>query len=224
MIATTDGIAWLAAPQSIAFGGYSVVLARGLDAEELVSRLTATVFGPTRTARSLAHLTSKDLIDVVEDGPWDPYPVIGLRYGEIGEWVFVVKYGGWQAEFGPRPPVSRGGAHVFQLEFEEENGKPVPPQFSYLHDERLMCAFNLHLDGSWGYDGVNGDREVAVRVEEILAAAGLPDATMPRREVHRTALEIIERCFGLSLPRRKVLEAALPAVVLEIAEPAHPFN
>jgi hypothetical protein len=80
-----------------------------------------------------------------------------------------------------------------------------------------MCAFNLHLDRSWGYDGVNGDREVAVRVEEMLAAAGLPDANVPRREVHRTALEIIERYFGLSLPRRQVLEAALPAVVLEIA-------
>lgn len=74
MITMTDGIAWLAAPQSIAFGGYSVVLGRGLDAEELVSRLTATVFGPTRTARSLAHLTSKDLIDVVEDGPGTPTP------------------------------------------------------------------------------------------------------------------------------------------------------
>ncbi|MFF5146516.1 hypothetical protein ACFY6U_43525 [Streptomyces sp. NPDC013157] len=218
----TDGIAWLAAPQSIAFGGYSVVLARGLDAEELVSRLTATVFGPRRTARGLGRLTGKDLIDVVEGGPWEPHPPIGLRYGETGEWAFVVKYGGWQAEFGPEPPVSRGGAHVFQLEFEEENGKPVPPQFSYLHDERLVCAFNLHLDGSWGYDGVSGDREVAVHVEEMLAAAGLPDPDVPRREVHRTALEIIERHFGLSLPRRQVLEAALPAVILEIASPANP--
>lgn len=213
----TDGLTWLAAPRSIAFGGYSVVLARGLGTEELVTRLTASVFGPTRTARVLGRLTGKDLIDVVEEGPWAPYPAIGLRYGEFGELVFVIKYGGWQAEFGRQPPVSRGGAHVFQLEFEEENGKPVPPQFSYFHDDRLMCSFNLHLDRSWGYNGVNGDREVAERVEGMLADAGLPDATVPRREVHRTTLEIIERCFGLTLPRGQVLEAKLPAVVLETA-------
>ncbi|MFE2066578.1 hypothetical protein ACFXDH_30085 [Streptomyces sp. NPDC059467] len=173
----TDGIAWLAVPHSIAFGGYSVVLARGLDAEELVSRFTATVFGPARTVRSLGRLTGKELIDAVEDDSWGPCPATGLRHGEVGEWVFLVKYGGRQAEFGSQAPVSRGGAHVFELEFEElefeeENGKPVPP-------------------------------------------AGLPDADMPRRDVHRTALEVIERYFGLSLPRSQVLEAALPAVILE---------
>jgi hypothetical protein len=217
MIAMTDGISWLAAPQSIAFGGYSVLLARGLDAEELVSRLTATVLGPNRTARNLGLLTSEDLIDAVADGQWAPCPTIGLRYGEIDEWVFVIKYGGWQAEFGPVQSASRGGAHVFQVEFEEENGKPVPPQFFYCHDERLMCAFNLHLDSSWGYQGVRGDPEVASRVEEMLAAAGLPNPDMPRRETHRIALEVIERCFGLSLPRRQALEAALRAVMLEVA-------
>ncbi|MFB7027509.1 MULTISPECIES: hypothetical protein [unclassified Streptomyces] len=34
-----DGMTWLAAPRAIAFGGYSVLLTRGLDEEELVSRL-----------------------------------------------------------------------------------------------------------------------------------------------------------------------------------------
>ncbi|QFZ72264.1 hypothetical protein GFH48_02420 [Streptomyces fagopyri] len=38
MSTATDGIAWLAAPRSITFGGYGVVLARGLDSEELVTR------------------------------------------------------------------------------------------------------------------------------------------------------------------------------------------
>jgi hypothetical protein len=79
------------------------------------------------------------------------------------------------------------------------------------------CSFNLHLDRSWGYDGVTGDREVAVRVEEMLAAAGLPDTTVPHRDRHRITLKIIEQYFGLSLQRGQVLEAALPAVVLEIA-------
>lgn len=212
----TDGITWLAAPQSIAFGGYSVVFARGLDAGELVSRLTATLF-TARTPVSLGRVTSKYMVDAVADEQWGPYPLIGLRYGEIGEWVFVVKYGGWPAEFDSLLPVSRDGAHVFQVEFEEENGKLVPPQFSYCHDERFMCFFNLHLDDSWGYQGVSGDPEVAARVEEMLAAAGLPNPDVPRRETHRMVLGIIERCFGLSLPHPHVLETALPAVLLEVA-------
>ncbi|WP_316767186.1 hypothetical protein [Streptomyces sasae] len=151
------------------------------------------MFGPARTVRSLGRLTGKELIAAVQDDSWGPYPATGLRHGEIDEWVFVVKYDGRQAEFGSQAPVSRGGPHVFELEFEEENGKPVPPQFSCLHDDRLVCAFNLHVDGSWGYYGVKGDREVAVGVQEMPAAAGLPDADMPRRDVYRTALEIIER-------------------------------
>ncbi|WP_328675017.1 hypothetical protein [Streptomyces sp. NBC_00343] len=69
---------------------------------------------------------------------------------------------------------------------------------------------------------MSGDTEVAARVEEMLAAAGLPNAGMPRREVHRTTLEIIERHFGLTLPHRQILEGTLPAVVLEITEPANP--
>ena len=210
----TDGIAWLAAPRSIAFGGYSVVMSRELASDELVSRLTDSVFGPRRRARSIGHLTG-DQLQAVLDGVFDgSFTQIALRHGECGEWSFVVKYGGWQGEFGPEPPVSRNGAHIFELEYEEENGKPVPPTFAYTHDGRLMSAFNLHLDGSWGYDGVSGDPEVASALEERLTAAGLPDHELERRSVHRTSLEVLERHCGLSLPRQRILEEPLPSVFL----------
>ena len=62
-----------------------MVFARGLDAEDLVSRLTATLFGPTRKALNLGRVTSKYMVDAVADDQWDPRPTIGLRYGEIGE-------------------------------------------------------------------------------------------------------------------------------------------
>lgn len=216
MVTMTDGIAWLAAPQSIAFGGYSVTLARGLGAEELVSRLTATVLGPQRTARNLGDLTGTQLGEVLEDAYGrSVFDTIGLRYSESEEFSFVVKYGAWQAEFGNVAPVARGGVHLFTLEYEEENGKPVPPTFAYFHDVRPMCAFNLHLDSSWGYDGVAGDPEVASSMEEMLSVAGLPDETLPRRDVHRTALEAIQRRFGLSLSRKRILDESLPAAVLE---------
>ncbi|MFJ1709698.1 hypothetical protein [Kitasatospora sp. NPDC088346] len=53
----TDGMAWLAAPRSIAFDGHGVALARGLDVGELVSWIAATVDGPGRTARPVGELT-----------------------------------------------------------------------------------------------------------------------------------------------------------------------
>ncbi|MFK0233490.1 hypothetical protein [Streptomyces vinaceus] len=34
------------------------------------------------------------------------------------------------------------------------------------------------------------------------------------REVHRTALGVLERRFGLSLPRQEIVGGALPAVLL----------
>jgi hypothetical protein len=216
MLTMTDGIAWLAARQSIAFGGYSVVMARGLVVEELVSRLAATVHGPSRTAVALGNLTGDDLIDVLEQEYGGGFDEIAMRYGEAGEWAFVVLYGGWQGELGNLQPVSREGAHVFHAEFEEENGKPVPPFFAYSHDERLMCAFNLHLDGSWGYDGVQGAPEVAAGVQQMLADVGLPDAEKHRSEVHRTSLHVLEQRFGLTLPRMRIQAMPLHAIVLEI--------
>ncbi|MFE9443641.1 hypothetical protein ACFYO2_32750 [Streptomyces sp. NPDC006602] len=210
----TDGISWLAEPQSVAWGGYSIVIARDLASETLASRVADTVFGRRRDKRSIGELTGRQVQDVLEGLCGAVHNGIALRHGEIDEWAYVVKYGGWQAEFGATPPVSRGEAHVFLLEYEEENGKPVPPQFAYLHDERLMCAFNLHLDGSWGYDGVQGDPEVASAVQERLTAAGLPDRELERRVVHRTSLEVLERHFGLTLPRQRILEETLPTMLL----------
>ncbi|MFF5803901.1 hypothetical protein [Streptomyces sp. NPDC012746] len=213
----TDGITWLAAPRSIAFGGYSVVMARGLTPQELVGRLTETVYGPEHTAVPVGDLTGADLLALLVD-----YEDIGLRYGRCGDWSYTVAYGGWMGEFGDGPPLSRGGVDICHLEFEEENGKPVPPQFAYTRDEVLLSAFNLHLDGSWGYDGVDGDPETASRVQAELTAAGLPadegagdDAD--DREVHRTALGVLERHFGLSLPREEIVSGTLPAVLLEPA-------
>jgi len=210
----TDGIAWLAEPQSIAWGGYSVVMARDLESESLARRVAATAFRQRTRARSIGELTGRQVQDVLDGVFGDGHQEIALRHGELGEWSYVIKYGGWMAEFGPTPRVDRGELHVFHLEFEEENGKPVPPQFSYCHDERLMCAFNLHLDGSWGYDGVRGEPEVATAVQDRLAAAGLPNHDLDRRTVHRTSLKVLQEHFGLSLPRRRIVEGTLPTLLL----------
>ncbi|MFI6526592.1 DUF6461 domain-containing protein [Streptomyces uncialis] len=215
----TDGTTWLAAPQSIAFGGYHVVLARGLSPVELADRLAATVlYEAEHIAVAVGEHTGGSLLELLDDTCGDLSDSIGLRLGCAGDWTYAVAYGGWPGELGPLAPVSRDGAHVCLLEYEEENGKPVPPQFEYFHDGRLLSAFNLYLDASWGYQGVDGDPATAVRLQALLTAAGLPDLDRDQREVHRTALGIIEEFFGLSLPKDPIVSGTLPAVLLEPAQ------
>ncbi|MFE3629050.1 DUF6461 domain-containing protein [Streptomyces goshikiensis] len=211
----TDGTTWLAAPQSIAFGGYHVVLARGLSPNELGGRLAAAVYDRKHIAVAVGDHTGDSLLELMDDTYGDSFDGIGLRLGFAGDWTYAVAYGGWQAEFGPLAPASRDGAHVCLLEYEEENGKPVPPQFAYFHDGRLLAACNLHLDASWGYDGVDGDPETAARLQELLTSAGLPDPERDRGEVHRTALGVVEKFFGLSLPKDLIVNGTLPTVLLE---------
>lgn len=134
---------------------------------------------------------------------------------------FAVMYGAWWGEFNELARVSAGGAHVFQVKFEEDNGKPVPPFFEYCHDEVLACSFNLHLDGSWGYDGIDGDPTVAARVTAAMAEAGLPVAGREgytgeedKERMRRTLLGILGRLFDLSLPRGRILQGPLATAVL----------
>ncbi|MEW1642386.1 hypothetical protein [Streptomyces sp. NPDC091219] len=146
MTVMAEGMSWLAGRQSIAFGGYHVVLARGLSPKGLAERLAAALrYDAEHVVVSVGERTGTSLLELMDD-----YGDVGLRLGSVGDWVYAVAYGGWQAEFGPLAPVSRDGVHVCLLEYEEENGKPVPPQFAYFQDGELLAAFNLHLDGSWG--------------------------------------------------------------------------
>ncbi|KJY26154.1 hypothetical protein [Streptomyces sp. NRRL S-495] len=212
---TTDGLTWLAEPQSIAYGGYSVVLARGLASEELVDRIAAAA-GPAVVARPLGPYTGEDLTEEYELEFASDSEDIALRHGRIGDLAFAVAYGYWQGELAVGPAVSRDGAEVFHLEFEEANGKPVPPFFSAWRDGRPLCSFNLHLDGSWGSAEVEGEPATAAAVTAALAEAGLPDLGRGRDDLHRTSLGVLARSFGLALPRAAVVEGELPAVLLEV--------
>ncbi|MFF7191600.1 hypothetical protein ACFZAR_41985 [Streptomyces sp. NPDC008222] len=135
----TDGITWLAEPKSSDWGGYSVVIALYLAGEELAARVAAGRFGRNKQLpRFLGSLTGWQADDAMSGLFGDTHQAIALRYGEIDEWSYVVQHGFWYGEFGHEPPVSRGGAHVYRLWYEEENGKPVPPYFSYEHDSRTI--------------------------------------------------------------------------------------
>ncbi|GAA3015549.1 hypothetical protein GCM10010519_52210 [Streptomyces lactacystinicus] len=209
----TDALTWLAEPQSIAYGGYSVVLARGLEPEELVARIAEEL--PGCTVRPLGELTADDLLEEYELAFPGDVEDIGLRHGRSGDLAFAVVYGYWQGELSVSPSASRGGAEVYHLEFEEENGKPVPPFFRGHRDGRETCFLNLHLDASWGPNGVRGEPATVAALTAELAAAGLPDHDRAGGDLHRTCLEVLGRHFGLTLPRALVLDGALPAVLLE---------
>ncbi|NEB02702.1 hypothetical protein [Streptomyces sp. SID13726] len=210
----TDGIAWLAEPQSIAYGGYSVVIAPDLESESLARRIVETARRPYRP-RPIGELTGRQVHDLLEGLYDDVFQGLALRHGELDEWSYVIKYGGWQGEFGHGGrPVDRGGLHVYHLEYDEENGRPVPPRFAYRHDDNLVCEFNLYLDGSWAHGSPQGDPAVSSAVRERLTAAGLPDGDLDRRAVHRASLKILEEHFGLTLPRRPILEGTLPTLLL----------
>ncbi|WP_448319034.1 hypothetical protein [Streptomyces sp. CO7] len=212
----TDGLIWLAERGCVSSAGHYVVLARGLSLEELAARL-ATSFRwlPERVVVPVGKHTSASLPALMEERYGDSYEGIGLRLGRSEEWSYAVAYGGWPGEIDPPSSMSQGGADVCVLEYEEMNGKPVPPQFTYLRDGRLLAACNLHLDRSWGYEGVEGDPETAARLEERFAAAGLPLLERDREEEYRIALGVVEEFFGLSLPEERIVSGALPAVLLE---------
>ncbi|MCG8970262.1 hypothetical protein [Streptomyces sp. CL12-4] len=209
----TDGTTWLADRQAIAFGGYHVVLARELAPQTLAERLAAALlYDAEHVVVPVGDHTGTSLLELMEDD-YD----VGLRLGSTGDWSYAVAYGGWQSAFGPLAPVSHGGAHVCLLEYEEENGKPVPPQFACFQDGQVLAAFNLHLDRSWGYEKVDGDPPTATGLQERLTAAGLPDPARAPREVHRVALGVVEEFFRLTLPREVIVRGTLPAVLLEPA-------
>ncbi|MCD7442554.1 hypothetical protein K4B79_30585 [Streptomyces lincolnensis] len=210
----TDGITWLAEPEAIAWSGYGIVIARDLDGESLARRVAQTALRKKGRPRFIGELTGRQVQDVLEGVFEDVSKEVALRHGELDEWSYVVKYGGWQGEFGDTPPVDRHELHVFHLEFDEWNGKPVPPWFAYRHDERLMCKFNLHLDAGWSWGSPDGDPEVAAAVRDRLTAAGLPDEDLDRRTVHRTSLRVLQEHFGLTLPRGQIVQGTLPTLLL----------
>ncbi|MEU3404935.1 hypothetical protein ABZ766_13440 [Streptomyces sp. NPDC006670] len=214
------GIAWLAAPRWIPFGGYNVVMARGLSPEELVERLAATAF---LGVPAVLHKVSGEHTaeEVANSELFDADSDVHLRYGQCADLSFAVMYGPWWGEFNALGPVSEGGAHVFRVMFEEDNGKPVPPFFDYYRDGRLACSFNLHLAGSWGYDGIDGDPAVAAEVTAAMAEVGLPvagreDHTGPGDDerLRGKLLGILGRLFDLSLPRERILRGSLATATL----------
>ncbi|WP_327323425.1 DUF6461 domain-containing protein [Streptomyces sp. NBC_01210] len=208
-----DGIGWIARDE-IAWIGYCITLARGLEPEELVRRL-ATDSAPL----PLGHYTGYDLNTYLDqrEGERRQNDSIAVRYGASGDLAFAVADGYWPGEMntGPLHGVSKDGAHVFRLYYESQNPKLPPPDFSYFHDGHYLCGFDMYMH-TWSHE-ITGSRPDLVSA--AVQAAGIPDEN--RRDVsHAKSLAVVEEQFSLTLPKEQVLHGALPAALIKGQVPA----
>lgn len=192
------GIRWLAD-----WDGWYVGLtfARGIGPGELALRLGAVPGirpGPLRAGDAWAMATETADGDGV------------ARVGSWGGWSFAVEHG-VPAGAERLAEVSRRGAEAVHLDPQPDH---PPPQFAYARDGELVCCFGL------GEEGWRGGHRPDFLLPELVAAGLLaPDGTYAAPEAEdgagrdRRTLAVLERRFGLSLPRRLIEEAALPAFV-----------
>ncbi|MEV6758432.1 hypothetical protein [Streptomyces sp. NPDC051214] len=194
----SEELTWLA-NSDVTWAGYCVTLARGLKPDELVRRLARDEPGP------LGEYTGGTLEDFL--GRRDAPARAAVRYGSSAGLSFAVAYGDWPGSTGPgfTDGLSRE-AHIFQLSYESENPKVPPPSFSYFHQETYLCGFDL-----CPFPDVRGIApELILRDVQAAGIAGEED----RDAAHAKSLSVLEARFGLSLPRRQILEGLLPAATI----------
>ncbi|MFG2295916.1 DUF6461 domain-containing protein [Streptomyces sp. NPDC048603] len=192
------GIAWLADWPDWYAG---LTFARGIGPEELAARLGAVPgIRPGDLGASDAWSLAMDAVD--GDGV--------ARVGTWGDWSFAVEHG---APAGAEllAEIGRGGTEAVHLDPQPDH---PPKQFWYARDGVVVCCFGL------GEEVWRGGHEPDFLLPELVSAGILhPDGTdarpdhEPGEERDRRTLTMLEHRFGLSLPRRLVAEALLPAFV-----------
>ncbi|MEU5092270.1 DUF6461 domain-containing protein [Streptomyces sp. NPDC021356] len=202
-----DGITWIA-HSNISWLGYCITLARGMEPEELVRRLAgekAPAPLGQRTAAELERYLSQ------RDQERGNAGTIAVRYGAVADLAFAIADGHWPGEMdlGISDGLSQDGAHVFRLYYEKENPKLPPPTFSYFHDGRYMCGFDMYMY-TWSVE-ITGAHPGLVK--EAVLTAGIPGET-ERDVAHTKSLAIVENQFQLTLPRGQVLDEALPTALI----------
>ncbi|MGW2462380.1 DUF6461 domain-containing protein [Streptomyces sp. NPDC001761] len=193
-----QGVRWLAESEWY----YSVTFARGITPDELAVRLGASP-GAAR-----ATVTAQEAVALLSD------PDVGVaRIGQAGGWAFAAEYG---ESRGTRHDIltgiSRDGVEAVNLDPQAFH---PPPLFSYAADGELMCSFGLGEERRrWGTQ--------PDLLQEDLTAAGiiLPTGDYLRvsaeRHQHRIAMSlgVIERHFGLTMPRDLLEYDRLPLAVV----------
>ncbi|MEV7590871.1 DUF6461 domain-containing protein [Streptomyces sp. NPDC089922] len=192
------GIQWLAD-----WGEWLVGLtfARGIGPEELAVRLGAL---PGPLPGPLGSLDAWSMVTETAEGD-------GVaRVGTWGAWSFAVEHG-MPAGAERLAEVSRGGVEAVHLDPQPDH---PPKLFAYAQDGELVCCFGL------GEECWRGGHRPDHLLPELVGAGILtPDGANarpgeePDEDGERRTLAVLERRFGLALPRHLIEDAMLPAYV-----------
>lgn len=179
-----------------------LTFARGIAPEELARRLGAL---PGIRPGPLGAADAWSMVAETVDGD-------GVaRVGRWGGWSFAVEHG-MPAGADRLAEVSRCGAEALHLDPQPDR---PPKLFSYARDGELVCCFGL------GEEAWRGGHRPDYLLPDLVAAGILTadGGSHDRREDEpcadrdRRTLAVLERRFGLSLPRRLIEDARLPAYV-----------
>ncbi|MFC9510142.1 DUF6461 domain-containing protein [Streptomyces sp. NPDC057002] len=208
-----DGVAWLAR-ENLTWLGYCVTLARGMEPEELVRRLSGD-----EAPEELGDHGAEELVGFLarRDRDRGRGDSVAVRYGTSGDLSFAVAYGQWPGSVGPgcTDGLSVRDDHVFQLSYETQNPKLPPPEFNYFRDGVHVCGFQMYMH-TWSHE-ITGLRPELL--SDAVQAVGIPDED-DRDAAHAKSLAVVEQAFRLTLPRDRLLHQAVPAALIKGQTPA----
>lgn len=197
----SDGVKWLAA-WDVPMEG--VVFASGISADELAVRLGG---GPGEATEPITHGEVEHLgmrgrsYGVRGDGV--------VRVGEDAGWAFAVEYGD---STGADRLEEIASGRVDAVHYLPMSARP-PARFHYAKNGVLTCSFGIGEEHRrWGAEPDLLLPELIA--EEILHPDGsqnFPASRVHYMAYHERSLGVLERRFGLSLPRAVLGEARLPA-------------
>ncbi|MFE4675882.1 hypothetical protein [Streptomyces sp. NPDC056721] len=95
----SDGIGWIAR-EEIAWAGYCITLARGLEPGELVTRLARDT-APAPLGECTGYDLNTQLVD--HERALHRSDSIAVRYGAVGDLAFAVAVGYWPGELNTGP-------------------------------------------------------------------------------------------------------------------------
>ncbi|WP_244178933.1 DUF6461 domain-containing protein [Streptomyces rubellomurinus] len=202
-VGASDGIRWLAGLRGELDG---VLFARGIAPHELARRMGAD---PAAGTEPISGTEVWDL-DIESYRPGDDGDGV-VRVGECGGWSFAIEYG--DSTGGERlTEIAAGGVEVVHFRPMPEH---PPALLDYARDGAVLCGFGLGEERwRWG-------REPDLLLPELVAAEVLaPGGTAPADRggpeegyaaVRERTLGVVERRFGLGLPRAALGELRLPA-------------
>ncbi|MFQ6146162.1 hypothetical protein ACLMNJ_24325 [Streptomyces seoulensis] len=197
----SDGIAWVAEGQPLP-GGYCLILARDLTPEDLVRRLV-----PDTQPRPVGPRTQEAFEDELRElsrATGRTYPMAGVRYGSVGDLAFAVGCGQWEFALGRHdtPAIWEGDVHTYELYYFAEHPNVPEPHFRYGHEGRVRLSSDIDTEEAPYLFDVDGDDADLV-------------ADMKKAAEVTPALPLLERRFGLTLPKELILTGELPAAVVK---------